>query len=351
MPLLGELFDIKAFLEEHNIRYRVVRSSNAHRGNELNFDCPFCQRQNISYKSQKFFLNEKTGAGFCYRARCSWSGNFIQFVGEYLDIPIDTVEDLYKKDSDSFNIHVRMPDHIESFATEDKKVKISIPDCSEVLLEDDYPEYLTGRGLDFAKASDLSCRICYECIYTEPIKSCRKKQDGIIKPRYENRIFVPITTLDEHTFQAITFLDGDPKTENPPGSFKNRMLFGYNRLLTLEHIDYVLVTEGIFDAVRMWDYDYHNTVAILGSKISEYQAYLLSALAPEEIILMLDSDVKENDLEKNKSVILDFFGGALSVIQLESGDPNDIVDLDVMNELFRNKQIITTFKIGLNLDL
>lgn len=72
------------------------------------------------------------------------------------------------------------------------------------------------------------------------------------------------------------------------GFFRSNVLFGYDECET--NADFIIITEGAREVMKLWQEGFHNSVAILGSYMSDEQLMLLTKLAPKKVILMFDGD-------------------------------------------------------------
>lgn len=82
-----------------------------------------------------------------------------------------------------------------------------------------------------------------------------------------------------------------PKYLNPSDSVAKSLLFGSCNLdYDLVHSDGLIVVEGPLDCIKLHQHGFRNTVAILGSTISDKQRQLIAKLRPKRIILFLDRD-------------------------------------------------------------
>jgi len=100
------------------------------------------------------------------------------------------------------------------------------------------------------------------------------------------------------------------------------------RLFGHEYVDFnepLILVEGIFDlfAVRR---SYPNVVALLGKQISKPTFTFLACKRPTQILILLDSDVKEKEVQKLANTISQITD--VRIIKLEGGDPWDNRDLN-----------------------
>lgn len=108
-----------------------------------------------------------------------------------------------------------------------------------------------------------------------------------IKDRFGN-IFI----LEENTNKVIKeiFVNGEKKEYNKTwfhGIFeKSCFLFGMNVTKSyIEESNYVIVVEGIFDALSLYENGIKNVVAVLGSSLTQHQMCLLSRYCDKQIYL------------------------------------------------------------------
>lgn len=85
---------------------------------------------------------------------------------------------------------------------------------------------------------------------------------------------------------------GQPKYLLPSGLRKSQVVFNLNRASEIAKENGLVVVEGFFDVLRVWQSGFHQVVAIMGSSLSERQRDLLVAAvgADGKISLLLDQD-------------------------------------------------------------
>jgi DNA primase len=111
------------------------------------------------------------------------------------------------------------------------------------------------------------------------------------------RIAIPIHNLAE---QLVAYagrctekpLAGQPKYLFPRGFRKSLELFNYHRALMAEPLETLVVVEGFFDCMKVWQAGFQRVVAIMGSSLSGTQEDLiLKAVGPHgEVLLMFDEN-------------------------------------------------------------
>jgi DNA primase len=67
-------------------------------------------------------------------------------------------------------------------------------------------------------------------------------------------------------------------------------LFNYDEIQ--KNADFIIVTEGPREVLKLWQEGFKNSVAVLGSNIHDGQVELLSELAPKKVVIMFDGDDK-----------------------------------------------------------
>lgn len=145
---------------------------------------------------------------------------------------------------------------------------------------------------------------------------------------FHHRVIVPVITQGQlRTFVARTWLEDEKKKVlMPKGSQAERALFGYDELFTERaHWSNLIVVEGVFDAIRMWEIGYRETVATLGAHITELQRVLMRRLKPDRVILLRDGDKagREAALKEARELAADFL--PVSIAHLPDGtDPGNV---------------------------
>ena len=87
--------------------------------------------------------------------------------------------------------------------------------------------------------------------------------------------------------------DDTPKYKLPPGFRKAQELFNYHRAIASEEEMPLVVVEGFFDAIKLYQFGYRKVVALMGSSLSQRQEEMLCRLCEtpdERVILFFDND-------------------------------------------------------------
>ncbi len=178
-------------------------------------------------------------------------------------------------------------------------------------------------------------------------------QNGLYA-RFIDRITFPIYTINGNIvgFGGRTITGHNAKYVNSPQTKffnKSRLLYGYN--LAKESIykqKTIIVTEGYLDVVMLHQAGFANTVATLGTALTQDHLPLLKRGEPR-VIVAYDGDKAGLNAAYKASLLLshsNFNGGV--VIFKEGQDPADMVvgnKIDELNSMFSNPQPFIPFVI------
>ncbi len=283
---------------------------------------------------------------------CGVGGDSIKFVMEYekLSYP-ETLEKLASMYSVSL-------DYDKSFKKQDTTLIQKINQYYQKLLihNNIASKYLKDRGIsdysiekfEIGYASGSNDTIQY--LKNSFLNLADAKEFGIIDSgqnglyaRFIDRITFPIYTITGNIvgFGGRTITGHNAKYINSPQTKlfnKSRLLYGYH--LAKEFIykkKSIIVTEGYLDVVMLHQAGFSNTVATLGTALTNDHLPLLKRGEPE-VILAYDGDKAGLNAAFKASVLLshsDFMGGV--VIFSDGYDPADMVvdnKIDQLNEMF-----------------
>jgi len=157
------------------------------------------------------------------------------------------------------------------------------PGCNEPLkfeltnLKTDHA-YLTERGLTPETVAEFGLGFC-------------------AKGTMSGRIVIPIHNPDRDLVGYVGRWPGSPPEERPkyklPAGFKkNAEVFNLDRALLEQQGLPLIVVEGFFDVIKLWQQGYHRVVSLMGSSLSPQQEALLIKASDSRpgIILMFDED-------------------------------------------------------------
>lgn len=119
----------------------------------------------------------------------------------------------------------------------------------------------------------------------------------------------------DNFWQGRLLRQGHPKYLSPEAA-KNDVL--WNAQALIGHKD-IIICEGIISACNAGN----NSIALLAKTATPEQLARIVKAAPKSILIMLDADAKAEALTLAESLVLSGYTGALSIAQLEYGDPAD----------------------------
>ncbi len=166
--------------------------------------------------------------------------------------------------------HAGSPRESENIAGENKPLEFVLKN-----LQSEHP-YLTERGLSV------------ETVATFGLGFCSK---GLQK----DRIAIPIHNAGG---QLVAYcgrwpgLTDNEKYQLPKGFLKSLELFNLHRALTAPANQPLVIVEGFFDCMKLWQHGVKRVVALMGSSLSPAQEQLVCKHtdANSRVILMLDED-------------------------------------------------------------
>ena len=175
-------------------------------------------------------------------------------------------------------------------------------------------EYITSRWPeDFCSTSGIGyapkngkefMEYCKQKAITEDILfelgMYSRGDDGSLYATFRQRIMIPIRNrwgrIIAYTARYIGDKPNVPKYINSPTSLiyeKGETLFGIDRAFRNRQSEYVIIVEGASDALRMQSIGYDNTVAPLGTAMTDSQLEQLKKIT-ESVCFIPDSDVADN---------------------------------------------------------
>lgn len=162
----------------------------------------------------------------------------------------------------------RAPKHEESEDDENPVLGVKLD------LKPDHPHLIEDRKLQLATAQHFGIGYCSRGIMRGCIAIPVHDEEGELVA-YAGRRLKP---SDIREFGKYKF---------PKGFKKERVLFNLNR--AKEHLaEGIVLVEGFFSALKLYEAGFHNVVAAMGSDLSPYQARLLADSA--EVIVLFDGN-------------------------------------------------------------
>ncbi len=321
------------------------RVSLKQKGKEFSGLCPF-----HSEKTPSFTVNDDKGFYHCFG--CGAHGNVFDFVmqTEGLNFP-EAIEKLAllagmtlpKADphmAEKYDHHAKLMQCAESAAKYfQENLKTS--------LGHEAREYLNRRGLSaqtieefrLGFAPDQSGKM-QQALEKQGFKLAEMQEIGLIKNNYEmfrGRVIFPITDSKGRViaFGGRILSKGEPKYLNSPETpifHKRRILFG-KAIARKPAYDSgnIIVTEGYMDTIALNQAGFKNTVAPLGTALSEEHLQELWALAKEPTMCFDGDSAGKRAATRAAELSLTFLkpGFSLKFVELPAGqDPDDIVRAD-----------------------
>lgn len=310
--------------------------------------CPFHYE-----KTPSFAVNEPEQFYHCYG--CGESGDVIKFVQKYENVGF---MEALKILADSCGM--KLPELEQS--TQDLELLKNKEKCLKALnLAMDYyhqnlksdkaamaNNYLQKRGIDRQVCEDFSigCSSDWNSIIDYLSKQgvslstmqmaglVEKSESGKYYDVFGTRLMFPIRNsyCDCIGFTART-LEADSKFakyKNSPQTIvfdKSKTIYNINTIKALkkQNLDYIIICEGTIDVIAMYKAGFKNTVACMGTAITNYHARELKRYC-DKIILCLDGDSAGQNAMYKAIDVLDAEGLEVKVAKLsENLDPDEFL--------------------------
>jgi len=304
-----KLLDVEKILNSYNIRYS---SYFGNKGREYMFRCPFPDHDDMS---PSFSLNRSTGVWNCF---VCGGGDFFKFIKivEGFKTLKESIEFLKKKVGFVDNFQVSFETLDKSF--EEFKNKC---DCSEE--ENVIPELKDVSLPNCVSAEEffdiVKKRVSIENIRKWDMKYCIEPASKY-EEKYRNRLIIPVYFEGKLVTFAARDMSGraekwnEMKKELKKGNYSKdeiddlikeheckKFLYPFGAPLSyvffnwddaIKKKDYVILVEGIFDAVRLIEYGF-NAISILSCHLNSYRINLLIKNF-NKIYVSLDNDDRIN---------------------------------------------------------
>ncbi len=267
-------------------------------GNSYTARCPFHPDDTPS-----FYVSPSKGIFKCFG--CGVGGDAVKFVSLYENIDYwEAFEKLakrygfkvsLKRERKNSQLLLALQRVAEFYHEELKKSNVAI-------------QYLQSRGISSKTISKFQLGFggdterLVKLLKEEGLLEVYEKSSNLIKLEgdvyrdlFKNRLIIPVRDIRGY---VIAFggrsLDGShPKYLNSPESevFRKRLsLFGlYEAKEYIKELQQVIIVEGYFDLMSLWQEGIRNCVAPLGTALTEDHAYTLSKMA-KTVILLYDGD-------------------------------------------------------------
>ncbi|MCX8164548.1 MAG: DNA primase [Aquificaceae bacterium] len=320
-------------------------------GNNYVARCPFHPDDTPS-----FYVSPSKGIFKCFG--CGVGGDAVKFVSLYENLDYwEALDRLARR----YNITLKL-----KRKEKDNKLLLALQRAADFYHQElkenkEVLEYLKGRGLSARAISKFNLGYggatekLVKLLKEEGLLEAYEKSNNIIqiekglyRDLFRNRLVIPIRDVGGN---VIAFggrsLDGsNPKYVNSPESeiFKKRSsLFGlYEAKEHIKEEGEVILVEGYFDLISLWQEGIKNCVAPLGTALTEDQALILSKLA-KRVLILYDGD--RAGRKAVRSAVPHLFRENLKVrlVYLPEGeDPDSFVRKDpkALKELIRSAQEI-----------
>lgn len=204
--------------------------------------------------------------------------------------------------------------------------------------------YLAKRGL--TKSTVEKYRLGYapdswdgllNILKQERVSPADAVKAGLIKPRessqgfydiFRDRLMFPILDSQERVigFGGRVMGDGEPKYLNSPETplfIKNRTLYGLNfARKAITSSDSVLIVEGYMDVIAAQEAGFENTVATLGTALTEEHVNVIARFT-RNVILSFDADSAGMKAALRSSPIFERAGFNTRILSMPKGEDPD----------------------------
>jgi len=290
--------------------------------------CPFHHE-----KTPSFAVNENEQFYHCYG--CGESGDLIKFVQKYENMSfVEAVKFIAKENN------IELPE-LESNDDELQKLRQKEKVLKALNMARDFykenlklenakvaKEYLLKREIDdnTAQYFDIGVSLDWNGLVnflrSKGVSDDTMKSAGLVDTNsygnlydfFGTRLIFPIKNVygDTIGFTART-LDKDPKFAKYKNSSqtivfdKSKTIYNISTIKELkkEKLDYIIICEGTIDVIAMFKSGFKNTVACLGTAITNAHAYELKRFC-DKIVLCLDGDsAGQHAMYKSIDILLD----------------------------------------------
>ena len=284
--------DFKAIKEEVGIvdilkHYGLLESLTERKNHELVGFCPIHDEN--QYNKNSFCVNTAKNIWNCFA--CGAGGNVLDFVAQMEAVDIRKAGLLIQE---WFNLSPARklarkgrkpkpepePEETapEKETPDSDKALVNPPLTFELKDLDQNHPYLRERGLEKETIKEFGIGFC---------------KRGLMK----DRIAIPIYNENG---ELVAYggrypgdpPEGEPKYKLPPKFQKHLVLYNFHRAKEFAESQGLILVEGFFDVMKVWQAGFKNVMALMGTVLSDEQAeFLIEALAPDgKLTLMLDPD-------------------------------------------------------------
>ncbi|MFC1616865.1 DNA primase [Candidatus Margulisiibacteriota bacterium] len=306
--------------------------------------CPF-----HSEKTASFTVSPEKHIWHCFG--CHASGNLISFIMKIDNLSfVEAITTLAKR----LGIEVK-EDSSSPFYTEEEKNKKQIRDILyearelyKISLSNNPKllDYLSQRGI--SQQSIKRFHLGYAAHDNSLINDLNKKQfsaDNIAQsglfissnsnsfPRFKNRLIVPIIDYQGRTVafggRILDNANNQAKYINSEESLifnKRKILFGLNQAQSIiREQNFALIMEGYMDVIMAHQYGFQNTVAVMGTALTEPHIQKLKRFT-DTLYLAFDNDEAGRTAIQRSLPGLQKFGMKIFIINYSEKDPADFLE-------------------------
>ena len=283
------------------------RVEHAEQETELIINCPLCYSE-----EKKLYISTDNGSWICFR--CDARGGLRDLLLRVCEMTMNEAVPLEMSLVAGAKKRAGMARVRPSPAS-----IIDLPKTFHLLGLDDIASpaahYLEGRGIGLPQAMALGIGYC-------------------IFGYYQYRVIVPVMTQGAlRTFVARSWLDKPAKKVlMPPGSQAERALFGYDNLENGRPLpEHIILVEGVFDAIGLWNAGYPATFATLGAHVTDLQRNLIKQLKPKSVTLLRDDDEAGQKAALKEGQALSEAMLTVKIAHLGGVDPGEATREDIIS--------------------
>lgn len=304
---------------------------------------------------------------------CGATGNVFKFVGDFENISFaEAVQKVAEK------VGITLKSRIIEKKAKKNELEYQIMDFSSLFFQNNIMtprgiealKYLKDRSLEedvikeFQIGLALDKNSLYELLKTKKYENKKLYDLGLINQNglnyhdvFVNRIIFPIHNLTGETvgFTGRIYLkdSAPPKYLNSKETIifkKGNILFNYHRAKDAIRLEKkVILVEGNMDAIRMYANGIKNTLALMGTNLTNYQINEIKKLRVP-VILMLDNDDAGNIATYQAGTLLEKEGIDVSVVRLSGEkDPDEYIiknGIKAMKDNIKNAISFLEFKLS-----
>mgnify|MGYP003144912515 FL=1 len=247
-----------------------------------------CIYQDCPNPYKHLYFNTTKGVGFCHR--CNRVSTIRSLVCHHKGVSLADAEAFIlgtgQQRAESLVSQMKkLQSSVIKTQEEELDVEISLPEGFTAFSSGEYKfSYLDKRGITYDEAITYGMGFCTE----------GRWKDRLIVPIYLHGVlrgFVGRSVIDPPEYlskqgkKIWSRINRYIKVLNPKGFNSSRLLFNYDQIT-----DEIIITEGIFDALRCGP----KAVALFGKHLSSFQENLIRKKKLKKLYVMLDSDAHDD---------------------------------------------------------